>query len=343
MTRAGTLVVTVAAGVLVAAAAPAAAGLDAGSTERGRSGPLPGSESQALVLLRAASHAGSDLTYRGRQVVAWAGAGSGSALAQVEHDPGRGWSVDADAPLPVTAALDRRQLGLLAAAYDLTVTGPGRCTGRAAQVVSAHRPDGTLAGRFWLDRRSGLLLRRDVFDGQGSRVRSSAFVEVAVGPQHGGGAGVDTGADVGLPQPSALAALRGAGWRVPASLPGGFRLFDTRRSAAHPGRDVVQTSYSDGLSTMSLFAQRGSLGTVAPSGFSAETVDARPVWVRRDGPERVVWGGGGRVWTLVSDAPAASVRDAVAALPRDQAPGTGLRSRLGRGLARLGGMLNPFG
>lgn len=340
MTPTGALVVAVAAGVLLGAVPPATAAVDAGPSERVGRRAQPGSERQALALLQAASRAGSDRSYNGRQVVAWDGAGSGSSLARVAHDPDRGWSVDAAEPLPVTAALDRRQLGLLAAAYDLAVSGPGRCTGRTAHVVSAHRGDGTLAGRFWLDRRSGLLLRREVYDGAGSRVRSSAFVEVSVGPEHAPGPGA--GADDGLPQASTLAALRGAGWQVPASLPGGFRLFDTRRSAAHPGQEVVQTSYSDGLSTVSLFAQRGSLGTVPPPGFRAETVDARPVWVRRDGPERVVWGGEGRVWTLVSDAPAADVRDAVAALPRDAAPGTGLRARLGRGLGRLGGMLNPF-
>jgi len=55
-----------------------------------------------------------------------------------------------------------------------------------------------------------------------------------------------------------------------------------------------------------------------------------------------VWPGGGRVWTLVSDAPDDVVLRAVAALPHDDLPRDGLRARLARGLARLGSMLNPF-
>ena len=66
------------------------------------------------------------------------------------------------------------------------------------------------------------------------------------------------------------------------------------------------------------------------------------MWVRHETTERVVWGGEGRVWTLVSDASWPIVRDAVAALPGDLAHRDGVRARLARGLGRLGGMLNPF-
>ena len=125
---------------------------------------------------------------------------------------------------------------------------------------------------------------------------------------------------------------------MPEQLPDGFRLFETR-----PSGEVLHLAYTDGLSTLSLFAQDGRLGSEAVDGFAAERVGGRPVWVRRAAPERVVWSGGGRVWTLVSDAPEDAVRAAVGALPRDKAPDDGLRARLGRGLGRLGGMLNPFG
>ena len=304
-------------------------------------------EQPALALLRAASRAGRDLTYTGRQVLVWADDQPGSAQARVHHDPVHGSTVAAARPLVVTAAPDQRRLVLLAAAYDLAVTGPGRCTGRSAEVVSATRADGTLAGRFWIDRRSGLLLRRDVFDRAGSRVRSSAYVDVAVGAPAGAPAappagGPASGPDEVLPQASTLAALRQDGWRVPTTLPGGFRLFDTQQSTPRPGRPVLHLAYSDGISSVSLFAQRGGLGSAPVPGFVAETVGTRPVWLRGDGPQRAMWGGDGRVWTLVSDAPTASVRDVVAALPGDAAPSPGLRGRLGRGLARLGGMLNPF-
>lgn len=344
MTRAGLLAAVVVADLLLGAL-PAAA-LPAGPTDVpvragpwSRPGPAPESEQQALALLQTAARAGRDLTYTGRQVLAWAGDQSGSALAQVHHDPVRGSTVASGEPLVVAAAPDRRRLVLLAAAYDLAVTAPGRCTGRTADVVSASRPDGTLAGRFWIDRGSGLLLRRDVFDRQGGRVRSGAYVDVSVGGPKGD---VGSGPEQALPQASTLTALRQDGWGVPTTLPGGFRLFDTRQSSPQPGRRVLHLAYSDGLSTVSLFAQRGRLGSAPVPGFVTETVGARPVWVRRDGPERAVWGGGGRVWSLVSDAPTTSVRDIVAALPGDAAPSAGVRGRLGRGLGRLGELLNPF-
>jgi len=308
-------------------------------------------EREAQDLLRAATRAGRDLTYTGTQVVAtWRGPDSGSARAQVHHDPVAGSTLDTDAPLAATAALDPRLLALLAAAYDLQVSGPGRCTGRAARVVTASRPDGTVAGRFWLDQRSGLLLRREVFDATGERLRSSEFVDLAVSAAGAAGPGPLAGGAVALPQASALRALREDGWRVPRTLPGGFRLFDTALATPRPGKHVLHLAYSDGLSTVSLFAQRGRLGTAPVAGFTAETVGARPVWMRHEAPERVVWAGGGQVWTLVSDAPPATVRDAVASLPGDAAPHDGVgdgmgervRARLARGLGRLGGMLNPF-
>ena len=347
MTRARLLFLAVGVGLLLGAT-PASAALDRVDGDRAVGDRALGSqvvrdqagERDALELLQAAARAGRDRTYSGTQRVAtWRGRGTGAALAAVHHDPASGSTVDTDEPLADTAALDPRLLVLLAAAYDLEVTGPGRCTGRMARVVTAARADGTVAGRFWLDRRTGLLLRREVFDAAGERVRSSAFVAIDVRPAAGAGA---VGPPRALPQASTVRALREDGWLVPRTLPGGYRLFDTAMRTPHPGRHVLQLGYSDGLSTVALFAQRGRLGTAPVPGFASETVGSRPVWVRHETTERVVWGGEGRVWTLVSDAPWSTVRDAVAALPGDLAHRDGFRARLARGLARLGGMLNPF-
>jgi hypothetical protein len=54
--------------------------------------------------------------------------------------------------------------------------------------------------------------------------------------------------------------------------------------------------------------------------------------------------GGGRVWTLVSDAPSGAVSGAVEALPHEALPDDddGWGARLGRGLRRLADAL-PFG
>jgi len=304
------------------------------------------SEQDAIALLEAAALAGRSLTYTGTQYVAtWSGRDSDSALAEVAHDAEGGSVVTTPAsaaapPVPMTATVDRRLLGLLAASYELVVAAPGRCAGRTTDVVEAYRPEGTLAGRFWLDKDSGLLLRREVFDEAGRRIRSSAFLDLQVT-----GAGSPTPAPPGpagkvSPSPEQL---RADGWQVPPDLPAGFELFDARLSVPVPGEQVLHLAYSDGLSTLSLFAQGGRLGTEPPAGFTAEQVDSRPVWVRSGAPERVVWSGGGRVWTLVSDASPQTVRAAVEALPRDPAPQQGLVPRLGRGASRMLEMLNPFG
>lgn len=333
MRRRRLLVAAVGAGVVLAAV-PALAEVDAGTTS------AESAEAEALALLERAAQAGRRLSYSGTQYVAsWGQDGSESALVELRHDPATGSVVSGDEPVSATATLDPRMLARLSASYALAVKGPGRCTGRSASVVEARRGDGQVAGRFWVDRRTGMLLRREVFDADGRRVRSSAFVDLDVRP--GAPAAplmamtVRSGGE--RPSAAAVARLRDDGWLVPQALPSGFRLFETRR-----GGDVLHLAYTDGLSTLSLFAQDGALGSRPMAGFRAERVDGRPVWVRRAAPERVVWSGGGRVWTLVSDAPEDAVLAAVGALPRDPAPDDGLRSRLGRGLSRLGGMLNPF-
>ena len=303
-------------------------------------------EARAVALLEQAAQAGRRLTYSGTQYVAsWRSGSAWSTLVELHHDPESGSVLTEADPsagtVAATAVLDPRMLRRLIDSYSLSVSGDGRCAGRAASVIDARRADGELAGRFWVDRDTGVLLRREVFDEDGQRVRSSAFLDLSVESREGRRPSrtavvARTGSE--RPSPEAVRRLRAEGWPVHERLPGGFRLFETRLADG-----VLHLAYTDGLSTLSLFAQRGRLGSSPVEGFSEESVEGRPVWVHRAAPERVVWSGAGRVWTLVSDAPDSAVRAVVADLPRDEAVDSGLRSRLARGLARLGGMLNPFG
>ena len=338
------VVLGVGAGLLLAGLPPVAAATRTADAE-----PVSTrrAEREALTVLERAVRAGIGVDYRGTQYVAsWRDSRSDTALVDVTHRPGQGSvvreaprAVSGTVPAAATAALDPRLVRLLAASYDLAVAGPGRCTGRTTSVVEARR-DGQVAGRFWVDDASGLLLRREVYDDRGRRLRSSAFVDLEVRTTVPAAPAEPVVS--GMAVADAADALRRQGWQVPDRLPGGFRLFDTRLSTPRAGEHVLHLAYSDGLSTTSLFAQSGRLGTAAPDGFEGSRVRGRPVWVRHDSPERVVWSGGGHVWTLVSDAPLPTVRSAVAALPRDPAPQDGLRARLGRGLSRLAGLLDPF-
>jgi len=322
-------------------------------------------EAAALELLDSAARASRTLTYSGTQyVAAWRERSATSSLVEVSHAPAAGTTVtavptavssrDDPAAALVTAGFDARLLHALGEQYALRVVGEGRCSGRPAWVVEAARPGVSgpeaVAGRFWIDRGSGLMLRREVLDEQGRQVRSSAFVDLSVDgtgvPPSAGvrPAGAALGAAVDSAVPSAasqLVRLRAEGWPVSASLPGGFELFDATVTDSPAGR-VVRLAYSDGLSNTSLFGQVGALGDQPPAGFESRTVAGNAVWSRNGTPQRVVFAGGGRVWTLVSDAPSAAVAAAVASLPHSEPPGRGLVARLSRGLERLAGLLNPF-
>ena len=334
--------------LLVAGAGTLLAGLPAYG-ERATPAPLTlstGDDNQAVELLTAASRAARTRSYTGTQYVStWHADAASSSVAEVRHTAtGSVVSVrptagaQPDSAVTPTPDLDPRLLRLLTAHYDLAMAADTTCSGRAVHVVDAVRgQDGTVAGRFWVDTATRLVLRRETFDTAGRLVRSSAFATVTVG---------STFPDSSPGDPGSLDAgerdrLRRDGWRIPDRLAGGLELYDAR-IRTHDGRQVLHLAYSDGLSTLSLFAQRGKLGAGPMSGFSKHTMGLAPVWVKASSPERVVWGGGGRVFTLLSDASPAVVRAAVSALPHDKAPRSGMLARLGRGLARLGSWLNPF-
>jgi hypothetical protein len=306
-------------------------------------------ESRAIGLLSAASRAARNRTYAGTQYVSsWRSGRAGSSIAEVRHSPAEGAVVqvrptaggEVDAAVTLTADLDPRLVRLLAAHYALSIASPSMCAGRPVQVVEARHPGGgNVAGRFWIDAATSLLLRRETFDRAGRLVRSSAFTMVNVGP-----AAPDVVPASALSDQldaAAIDALRKDGWQVPAALAGDLELYDARMRT-HEGQRVLHLSYSDGLMTLSLFAQRGRLGSTRLAGFSRQKLSGAPVWVRPSTPERVVWGGGGRVFTLLSDAPVETVRAAVVDLPHDKAAKKGLFARLGRGLARLASWFNPF-
>lgn len=347
---------------LLAAGAPAVA--DARTSAR---------EARALALLERAVRAARTVGYTGTHYVAsWSAGASTSTLADVQHDPARGSVVPAaatngaggtDPGVVGPSRLDRQLLAVLAEQYDLVVAGDGRCAGRAAAVVEARRAGvdgaGAVAGRLWLDHDSGLLLRREVYDDAGRRVRSSAFVDLDVTSGAVSGAGYATqpvtAGERAMRAPvaalradldSGLSRLRQHGWHVPDGLPRGLVLFDVRLRDGAAGADaepaLAHLSYSDGLSTVSLFAQRGALGAGPGGGFRQTSMGGVPVWVHDATPSRVVWSGGGQVWTLVSDAPAEAVEATVLSLPHDPPADDGLLPRLARGLGRLGSALNPF-
>ncbi|KWX10921.1 hypothetical protein TR74_00770, partial [Carbonactinospora thermoautotrophica] len=141
-----------------------------------------------------------------------------------------------------------------------------------------------------------------------------------------------------------LAASCGAGWRCPHALGTALTLFGVRRLPGEQG-PAVHLAYTDGLSTLSVFQQKGSLDTVrlAGQGFTRRSLAGTCVHVRDDGPQRVVvWSADGTVYTVITDAPEDVIRAAVAALPHRTRVDM-ILGRLGRGVDRVENwVLNRF-
>jgi len=231
---------------------------------------------------------------------------------------------------------------LLTSSYALVLGGRSSIAGRPARIVEALRADGSAAGRFWFDAATGLMLRRDVLDASGTPVRSVWFTQLqmaAAAPSHlppiataATGLGVNN---------SLLEQWRRRGWAAATSL-AGMRLFDVREVAG-TGDPVLHLSYSDGLSTASVFVQVGVLDTAAFDGIPGDAravIGGQPVRVRTGQPNELTWTAGDHVITVVTDAPQQTVAALVDDLPHSSDPG--VWDRLWRGLSRVGSWLNPF-
>lgn len=330
---------------------------------RPRALPTPPADGEALRLVRRAAAAPATVAYAGTQyLAAWESGHTTSHLLKVTHSPATGttWRATGTAAPPgrqvhqpphsvSPSVVGVGEVALLTRHYALTAGGSGEVAGRAAEIVEARRPAGaagagTVAARFWLDRDTGLLLRREVYDRTGRVIRASAYVDLSVRPASDpprADSRDDDGAWRDALDASAVRRLRDHGWSCPASLPGPLPLVDARRSGR--SGDIVQFSYADGIASVSVFQQRGRLDPAALDGFRRGSRNGRDVWVRPGVPRRVVWSDGGMVFTVVADAPRRTVDRAVDALHAAAPRGGGNTvDRLGRGLNRVASWFNPF-
>lgn len=305
-------------------------------------------ERQAIQLLMRAATTGRNRAYSGTQYVSsWSTAGASSLVVDLQHVPGRGVLVRragaaAPAVLDTTGAnaLDPRALGVLERRYTVAVAAEnGQCAGRTARIVEARRRgESALAGRFWLDSQTGLLLRRELYDRTGRAVRATAFVDLQMavpqpwdtprqGAPDGGGISLDDGQ---------VAGLRRDGWAAPAALAGGLELFDARQRD-----EVLHLSYTDGLFAVSVFSQRGRLNPESVKGWQQVDVGGVRAWTRPGLSQRVVWAGAGWVHTVVADAPDPVVNATVTSFPAST--DESFADRVQRGLRRMGSWVDPTG
>jgi negative regulator of sigma E activity len=245
--------------------------------------------------------------------------------------------------------LSKDPLALLMQHYLLRNVGTELVYGRRAHVIEASTQSGRVAATFWVDDATSLLIQRETLDANGnvySRVSYTSLqadqpdpalqtvTATALQPQ-----GVEENAD-------ALNELHARGWWAQRELPGALTLYDARELTSATGT-VLHLSYSDGISTVSVFEQRGRLaGGQLPAGWrSVSLPDGRRV-AQADGvPVRAAWQAHDLVVAVIADVPLGSMASVIDALPYGAAPARHgmVVGRVSRGLGRIANMLNPFG
>ncbi len=301
----------------------------------------------ALRLLRRAVLAPQRIAFHGIRVVeSLTARGAESAVVEITHSPGQGTRFDvADSDASEQAwfvsdtdsgkGVDRdRSLARLTSAYDLHMDGSQRLHGRAARVISVSQ-DGQVSARFWIDEATGLLLRKEMYV-DGRLVRWSGYSSLDTGsgefmehlpPQ------MQTAPTTSL-STSVAAALNDKGWTCPEWLTRDFRLVALHQVDADGG--VMHAEYGDGMSTVSVFEERGSLDPSSLAGFRSATVAGRRVHLKDGLPTTVVWQSGDTVYTVVTDAPEQLVGQLVARFPDDEeVESHGVLFRIGSGLTRM--------
>ena len=343
-----------------------AAGRAAAANKAALSARRPGAV-RAVRLLTQAAQATIVTSYQGQEVVTrWSEGGGSVLVSNIWHvsggqtvtqtqDAGASFSsrpylssdTDSQSPegvLGVTAPL----VQLLESHYVVAYAGTGSAGNRTAQVVEAWRVDGSIAARFWLDDATKLPLEREVFDTAAHVIGQDVFIDVSfanpgASPQQAAPASARVSSNPQGPWTDPLSrrqllALRARGWLVPSELPGGLSLFTGAETQAGTSA-VLDLGYSDGLSVVSVFEQRGNLPATLP-GWRKTKAGGHVIFVAEPDQRSLTWSGRGRVYTVVADAPAQTVDAVVGALPHDGP--TGFWKRMSRGLGRLASWANPF-
>jgi len=214
------------------------------------------------------------------------------------------------------------------AKYQLAVEDGPDVAGRPTELVLVFLAGSDrLRERLYVDRQSGLLLRRELLDSRGQPSRSVAFTTISDGSSAGEGPGAMTVATAPGPTRSeepAPARHLGPSYKLKSSIGQGYRLVGAYKAKG----GVVQQFFSDGLHGLSVFEQRGHLRG-AETSLAGESGGGREVEIAghtmraysASVGEAVVWESDGMVYTAVTDAPWMDLAGAVKDLPHADPPG----------------------
>jgi sigma-E factor negative regulatory protein RseB len=343
-------------------AVPAETAAPASKNTSNTAAPRRPASALAVRLLTQAAQAAVLTSYQGEEIVSrWGTTGGTQVMSDIWHVSGgqtvtrtlaEGTQVssepylssDTDGQWPEgVLGVTTQLVSLLESHYVVVYAGTGPVGNRPAQIVEAWRDDGSLAATFWLDSTTKLPLEREVFDSQEHVISQDLFVNVRVENPAPlpppAGAPADPQGPWNAPLPARqLLALRAQGWLVPPGLPGGLSLFTGAQTQTSTGT-VLDLGYSDGLSVVSLFEQRGNLAAKL-AGWQKITVAGHEVYAAQPDQRSLTWSSRGMVYTVLADAPAQTVDDVIGALPHDRPPG--FWKRISRGFARLASWVNPF-
>ncbi|WP_026927104.1 zf-HC2 domain-containing protein [Granulicoccus phenolivorans] len=193
---------------------------------------------------------------------------------------------------------------LIARNFELQAFAGPKIAGRASTLVEARDGSG-IAGRWWVDNQTGVLLWQVTY-GPGGQVQESAgwsrlliagsepaTSTVSVAEPAQTLAQVDTHSMALAKAPE----LQAKGWVCETSL-GGLELIRLRGQEAQGDPAIVSSVYGDGVRTVLVHQQQGALAG-APAG---STWDPHLGAYRQSGvPTVLTWQSGDRVYTVVTD------------------------------------------
>jgi negative regulator of sigma E activity len=303
---------------------------------------------EAHATMQRAAQAAHSVSYSGSQsFLAYRNGGVIVAQIQVDARAGQGSQVMVNSQtgqqllkgftpaLISSRVIDEELLGLLERNYQFSAARGASVAGRSATLVTATR-DGSYpaAARWWVDDATGIVLWQETYDENGSVDLSFGFTSVSVSrrdsilehlPPRLAVPRTSTSLTI-----SSAAELGASGWSSPRKL-AGLSLVKLRSDrAGNP--DALHLIYSDGLTTVSVFEQRGQLRTVPRD---SQWDAALAAHVRNGASDVATWQSGDLVFTVVTDGTAGALANAVASLPHDEGPMPTTLGRIKAGWVRI--------